>query len=157
MKRILFAAALTLLLSSPAWTQATPQPKTSPPTTAPQDQEAPLPDRPSRRLPPDQVSPSTPDQTQPNSTSQNPPTGTVADTQTRVQDALERQMPAGLGDAVKVSIADDGSLQLSGTVDTQQQKQRAEDIARSATNNQSIINKISVKNQQMSEPSTVPK
>jgi osmotically-inducible protein OsmY len=66
-------------------------------------------------------------------------------------------MPAGTGDLVRVSVADDGSLQLSGTVDTPEQKQRAEDIARSTTTNQSIINKITVRNPLTSAPSTVPR
>ena len=154
-KLIVSLAVLSMFLLPLSMAQTSARTTTSP---TQQDQQAPLPDRPSQHIP-DQSSPATTDKTVPNTAEQNLPTGTLADTQKRVQDALQREMPAGMGNAVQVNVFDDGSLQLSGTVSTPEQKQRAEDIARQSSSNQSIINKISVKSSQElnSTQSSVPK
>jgi len=80
---------------------------------------------------------------------------TLADTQLRVQEALQRDMP---GSGIQVSVTDEGSLQLTGSVPTSDQKRRAEDIARSTTtNNQSIVNKITVRGEQAPDQTVVPR
>jgi osmotically-inducible protein OsmY len=79
---------------------------------------------------------------------------TLADTQLRVQAALQRDMP---GSEIQVSVTDDGSLQLTGSVPTSDQKRRAEDIARSTTHNQSIVNKITVRSEPAPDQSAVPR
>jgi hypothetical protein len=152
MKKLLLALACGLVSSSlTAVAQAVPH--TTPPPASREDQQAPPPNKPDQQSP-SRTTPGAPDQ----STSAEPPTGTLADSQKRVQDALAREMPAGHGNDVKVSVTDDGSLQLTGSVDTAYQKQRAEDIARSAGSIQSIVNKIQVnRSNQLSNPTTVPK
>jgi osmotically-inducible protein OsmY len=90
-----------------------------------------------------------PDQTQPNNPDQTNPVGQVgtpssslSQLQPQVQDAINKQL--GSNNSVVVSTTDDGKLQLSGTVSSERDKQQAEDVARSAAPNQSIVNKISV-------------
>ena len=152
MKKFLSAFACTVALcTSAALAQAVPH--STPPPASREDQQSAQPNKPDQQSP-GRTTPGTQDQ----SISAQPPTGTLADSQQRAQDALAREMPAGHGNDVKVSVTDDGSLQLSGTVDTPYQKQRAEDIARSATNIQSVVNKIQVSSKdQLSSPTTVPK
>jgi osmotically-inducible protein OsmY len=88
-------------------------------------------------------------------TSPAPVTSTLADTQARVQEALRRDMP---GSEIQASVTDDGSLQLTGSVATSDQKRRAEDIARSTTtNNQNIVNKITVRGEQAPDQTAVPR
>jgi len=159
-RKLLYTIALTIglmvFLSAPAALSQVRAPHASPPVL-PQDQ-APLLDRPGQANPgqeiPDRVAPFPPDQNQPTAASEAPPTGTLADTQTRVQDALRQEMPEC---AIKVSTADDGSLQLMGTVSTSAQKKQAEDIARSTTINQSIVNKITVRGERAHDQTAVPR
>ena len=70
----------------------------------------------------------------------------------QIQDALQKQSPT-LASKVNVTVAPDSSIQLSGTVDTQQQKDQAEQIARTAAPNQQVTNDLKVS---MSTPATVP-
>ncbi|MBV9145770.1 MAG: BON domain-containing protein, partial [Acidobacteria bacterium] len=51
---------------------------------------------------------------------------------TRVQEALNKQLPAG--DQVTASVADDGSLKLTGTVRSDADKAKAEEITRRVVN-----------------------
>ncbi|MBV9146702.1 MAG: BON domain-containing protein [Acidobacteria bacterium] len=61
---------------------------------------------------------------------------------TRVQEALNKQLPAG--DQVTASVADDGSLKLTGTVRSDADKAKAEEITRRVVN-RNINNQIQVK------------
>lgn len=63
-------------------------------------------------------------------------------TPTQVQEALDRQLPANA--QVTASVADDGSLKLSGTVRSESDKAKAEEIAKQNTNKQ-INDQIQVK------------
>jgi osmotically-inducible protein OsmY len=63
--------------------------------------------------------------------------------QSQVQEALQRQMPSGAGN-VTVSVAADNSIQLTGTVSSDDQKKQAEQIAHAAAPDQTIINNLSV-------------
>lgn len=63
-------------------------------------------------------------------------------TPSQVQEALNRQLPATA--QVTASVADDGSLKLTGTVRTETDKAKAEEIAKQNTNKQ-INNQIQVK------------
>ena len=61
---------------------------------------------------------------------------------TRVQEALNKQLPAG--DQVTASVADDGSLKLTGTVRSDADKAKAEEITRRVVN-RNINSQIQVK------------
>jgi osmotically-inducible protein OsmY len=63
-------------------------------------------------------------------------------TPTQVQEALDRQLPANA--QVTASVADDGSLKLTGTVRSEADKARAEQIAKESSN-KTINNQIQVK------------
>jgi osmotically-inducible protein OsmY len=63
-------------------------------------------------------------------------------TPTQVQEALDRQLPANA--QVTASVADDGSLKLTGTVRSEADKAKAEQIAKQ-TSNKTINNQIQVK------------
>lgn len=73
----------------------------------------------------------------------------------QIQDALQKQAPT-LADKVTVSATPDNAIQLSGTVDSQDQKDQAEQIARSAAPNQSLTNSIKVSSSAMPPSSPVP-
>ena len=89
--------------------------------------------------------PVNPDEDKPSNTQTSTmPRGTAAaGAQSQIQDALQRQLPSAAGN-VTVSIADDNSIQLTGTVTTDDQKKQAEQIAHSAAPDQTIINSLSV-------------
>jgi len=154
-RKLLYTIALTIgllvFLGAPVALAQASRPHTRPPVL-PQDQ-APLPDRPGQEIQ-DRVAPFPPDQNQTVATSPAPAMSTLADTQSRVQEALQRDMP---GSGIQVSVTDNGSLQLTGSVPTSDQKRRAEDIARSMTNNQSIVNKITVRGEQAPDQAAVPR
>ena len=86
----------------------------------------------------------TQDQTNPQGGSpQSPLPGRVTGaTPTQVQEALDRQLPANA--QVTASVADDGSLKLTGIVRSEADKARAEQIAKEATN-KTVNNQIQVK------------
>ena len=63
-------------------------------------------------------------------------------TPTQVQEALDRQLPANA--QVTASVADDGSLKLTGTVRSEADKAKAEQIAKESSN-KTINNQIQVK------------
>ena len=63
-------------------------------------------------------------------------------TPTQVQEALDRQLPANA--QVTASVADDGSLKLTGIVRSEADKARAEQIAKEASN-KTVNNQIQVK------------
>jgi osmotically-inducible protein OsmY len=87
--------------------------------------------------------PGTSSQTQPApSQSSTTPSASLTQAQSQIQDALRKQMPSS---NVTVSVTSDNQLRLSGTVNSQSEKQQAEDIAHSAAPNQSIVNNIKVR------------
>lgn len=63
-------------------------------------------------------------------------------TPTQVQQALDRQLPANA--QVTASVADDGSLKLTGIVRSQADKAKAEQIAKGSSN-KTVNNQIQVK------------
>ena len=73
----------------------------------------------------------------------------------QIQDALQKQAPT-LADKVTVSATPDNAIQLSGTVDSQDQKDQAEQIARSAAPNQSLTSSIKVSSSATPPSSPVP-
>lgn len=127
MKRYLSTFALAGLLSGGAILAQQPPPGRTMPTF-PQDRQTVPPTRPEIQ-PPSETPPS--------------PASSTADLQARVQDALRQQLPAS-ADQVKVSVADDGSLELRGTVATDRERQQIEDVAHSAAPNHAITNKLTV-------------
>jgi hypothetical protein len=72
-------------------------------------------------------------------------------TPTAVQQELDKQLPAG--SQVTASVADDGSLKLTGTVNSDADKAKAEQIAKQ-TSNKNVDNQIQVKS---SDQNSVPK
>ena len=93
-----------------------------------------------------QAQPATPGQ------SSGSPSASLAQAQSQIQDALNKQMPSS---NVAVSVSSDNQLQLAGTVASASDKQHAEDIARAAAPGQTIVNKIKVSGS--SSDSTNPK
>jgi len=63
-------------------------------------------------------------------------------TPTQVQQALDRQLPANA--QVTASVVDDGSLKLTGTVRSEADKAKAEQIAKE-NSNKKIDNQLEVK------------
>jgi|SRR5689334_19600525 BON domain-containing protein len=63
-------------------------------------------------------------------------------TPTQIQEALDRQLPANA--QVTASVADDGSLKLTGTVRSEADKAKAEQIAKE-NSNKNVNNLIQVK------------
>ena len=105
------------------------------------DQMPPAATNPDRRT----QTPVSPDEDKPASSQTSTMTrGTAASqAQSQVQDALQRQMPSGAGN-VTVSVAGDNSIQLTGTVSSDDEKKQAEQIAHAAAPDQTIINNLSV-------------
>jgi osmotically-inducible protein OsmY len=119
LSRILIVAALT---GGVALAQGT-----SPQSTSPSEGQ--------QSTSPTQAQPGTPGQ------ASTTPSASLSQAQSQIQDALSKQMPSS---SVSVSINSKNQLELTGTVSSQSDKQRAEDIARSAAAGQTIINKIKV-------------
>jgi osmotically-inducible protein OsmY len=69
------------------------------------------------------------------------PSASLAQAQSQIQDALNKQMSSS---NVSVSVSSDNQLQLAGSVASASDKQHAEDIARAAAPGQTIVNKIKV-------------
>lgn len=65
----------------------------------------------------------------------------TGDTPARVQQELDKELPQG--DQVTASVADDGTLKLTGTVKSGADKAKAEEIARKTTN-KDINNQLEV-------------
>lgn len=61
----------------------------------------------------------------------------------QIQDALQKQSPT-LANKVNVTVAPDSSIQLSGTVDSERQKDQVDQIARDAAPNQPLTDNITV-------------
>ena len=80
------------------------------------------------------------------------PSGSLAQAQSQIQDALNKQMSSS---NLAVSVSSDNQLQLAGTVASASDKQKAEDIARAAAPGQTIVNNIKVSGS--SSDSTNPK
>lgn len=72
----------------------------------------------------------------------------TGETPTQVQQALDKQLPAGSD--VTASVADDGSLKLTGTVKTEADKAKAEQVAHSVSN-KNVDNKLEVKSGQSNQ------
>ena len=66
----------------------------------------------------------------------------TGDTPARVQQELDKQLPKD--DQVTASVADDGTLKLTGTVKSAADKEKADQIARKTTN-KDINNQIQVR------------
>ena len=75
-------------------------------------------------------------------------------TPSAVQQELDRQLPAG--SQVTASVADDGSLKLTGTVRSDADKAKAEEIAKQVSN-KSVDNQIQVKSGISPDQGAVPK
>jgi osmotically-inducible protein OsmY len=69
----------------------------------------------------------------------------TGETPTQVQTALDKQLPTGSD--VTASVTDDGSMKLTGTVKTEADKSKAEQIA-SSVSGRKINNKLQVKSAQ---------
>ncbi|MFL6440308.1 MAG: BON domain-containing protein [Terriglobales bacterium] len=72
----------------------------------------------------------------------------TGETPTQVQTALDKQLPTGSD--VTASVTDDGSMKLTGTVKTEADKAKAEQIARSVSGRK-IDNKLKVKSAQSNQ------
>ena len=70
------------------------------------------------------------------------PGRTAGETPTQVQQALDKQLPAG--SEVTASVADDGNIKLTGMVKTEADKAEAEQVARSVSG-RSVNNKLQVR------------
>lgn len=71
-----------------------------------------------------------------------------------IRSALWRQMP-GVADSVGVSLVGDDKIQLTGTVNSDTEKQRVEQIAHSVAPGQTIVNKLNVSSVPMG-PGRIP-
>jgi osmotically-inducible protein OsmY len=154
----MMAFAATFVVAQPPPSQTTPQSQSPspgqsqtypgqaqpgyPPGTIQENPHQQLPEQQQQQLPQEQT-PTAPQAT----------TSTAAAGQ--IQDALQKQSPM-LANKVTVSIAPDNSIQLSGTVDSQDQKDQAEQIARSVAPNQALTNGIKVSSAAMLPNSTLP-
>ncbi len=133
-----------------AWGQSAQQstPSNSPPVSS-ETQAAQNPKNPDQP-PPTVVKP---DEDRPEAQTGTMPRGGPSVLQSQIQNALQQQMPSGAGN-VSVSIASDNSIQLSGTVASEDQKQDAERIAHAAAPDQTIVNNITVSSSQGTTGST---
>ena len=77
----------------------------------------------------------------------------TGDTPTKVQQELDRQLPAS--SQVTASVADDGSLKLTGTVRSDADKAKAEEIVKQVSN-KNVDNQIQIKSG-TSDQGSVPK
>src|SRR5262249_21011954 len=142
-----FGFLLALSVGLAAAAQQQDRPGTTPPVVSsdtPQqnpDQMPPAPANPDRRT----QTPVSPDEDKPPSSQTSTMTrgSGASQAQSQIQDALQRQMPSGAGN-VTVSVASDNSIQLTGTVSSDDQKKQAERIAHAAAPDQTIINNLSV-------------
>jgi osmotically-inducible protein OsmY len=151
MKNLLCTLGLSVLLSAAALAQQT-TPGTSdqnqanqPSTSGTQNPSMSQPQSPG-------TTPS--DQSQGGAPASSQPGRVTGDVPTQVQQALNKQLPSS--DQVTASVADDGNLKLTGTVASADDKQKAEDIARSVSNKQ-IDNKIEVKTGNSPETPSTPR
>lgn len=92
---------------------------------------------------PDQYPPQNPDQTAPTSQNTAPPPSSLTKNQTAIENAIRQQIPS-IVNKVSVGITNDDRIQLSGNVDTEQEKQQIEQVAQSAAPDARIVNSISV-------------
>lgn len=116
--------------------------KQNPDATQPQNPDQYPQTSPNPKTNPDQYPPENPDQT-PTAANPAPPPSSLTQAQTAVEDAIRKQMPSTAG-KVSVGITDDNRIQLSGHVNTEQEKQQVEQIAQSAAPQANIVNSISV-------------
>ena len=138
MQRLLFTFGLALLLSAslaaaqqPSSSSSSDQSASSPKANQNQSTQASSPASQQDQSNPKGGSPSSPI-----------PGRVTGETPTEVQQALDKGLPAGSD--VTASVADDGSLKLTGTVKSDADKTKAEQIARQKTNKE-INNQIQVK------------
>jgi hypothetical protein len=94
------------------------------------------------------------EQSNPNGGSPSSPSpGRVSgETPTQVQEALNKQLPAGSN--VTASVADDGNIKLTGTVKSDAVKTKAEQVARSVSG-RNIDNKLQVNSGQSNPDKSV--
>ena len=111
----------------------------NPDQTQPQNPET----SPNPQTYPDQYPPQNPDQRTPTAEKSAPPATSLTHTQTAIEDALQQEMPSAAA-KVSVGITNDNRIQLSGNVDTEQEKRRIEQVAQSAAPEATIVNSISV-------------
>jgi osmotically-inducible protein OsmY len=152
MKNLLCTLGISVLLCVAAAAQQTT------PSTSDQNQASPpstsATQNPSTTTQPTSPSTTQSDQSQGGAPQSAEPGRVTGDVPTQVQQALNRQLPAS--DQVTASVADDGSLKLTGTVSNARDKEQAEDIARSATNKQ-IDNKIEVRSSNSPNSTSTPR
>src|SRR5215469_5087161 len=154
----LTAFAATFVVAQPPASQTTPQSQSpypgqsqsSPSQTQPGYPPGTIQENPQQQAPGQQQQP-LPQQQTPSTPQAATPTAAVS----QIQDALQKQAPT-LANKVTVSVTPDNGIQLSGTVDSQDQKDQAEQIARSAAPNQSLTNSIKVSSSAMPPSSPVP-
>jgi osmotically-inducible protein OsmY len=154
----LTAFAATFVVAQPPASQTTPQSQSpypgqsqsSPSQTQPGYPPGTIPENPQQQAPGQQQQP-LPQQQTPSTPQAATPTAAVS----QIQDALQKQAPT-LANKVTVSVTPDNGIQLSGTVDSQDQKDQAEQIARSAAPNQSLTNSIKVSSSAMPPSSPAP-
>ena len=105
------------------------------------------PDKPNQSVFPSGSSKNLQEQSNPSGGSPTSPTpGRVTgETPTQVQQALDKQLPAGSD--VTASVADDGNIKLTGTVKSEADKAKAEQVARSVSG-RNIDNRLQVKSEQ---------
>jgi len=152
LRQYIYHFAFVLALSAGIAIAQTPsqqqdRPSTMPPVVSsdtPQqnpDQMPQTPANPDRSTP----APVSPDEDKPPSSQTSTMTRGTASSQaqSQIQEALQRQMQSGAGN-VTVSVAGDNSIQLTGTVASDDQKKQAEQIAHAAAPDQTIVNNLSV-------------
>jgi hypothetical protein len=160
--------ALSLAASIAAFGQQYPQnpPASTPPTfpegtkqnpdqTQPQNPDQTQPQSPETtpnpQTYPNQYPPQNPDQKTPTAEQPAPPPSSLTQTQTAIEDAIRQQMPSA-SDNVSVGITNDNRIQLTGNVNTEQEKRQVEQVAQAAAPEATIVNSISV-----GRPPTTPK
>jgi len=92
---------------------------------------------------PDQYPPQNPDQKAPTAENPAPPPSSLTQTQTSIENAIRQQMPS-VANNISIGITNDDRIQLSGNVDTEQEKRQIERVAQSAAPEATIVDSISV-------------
>ena len=100
---------------------------------------------------PDQYPPQNPEQKSPAAENPAPPAGSLSQTQAAIENAIQQQMPS-VANQVSVGITSGRRIQLSGNVDTEQERRQVEQVAQSAAPDATIVNAISVGKPQASSP-----
>jgi hypothetical protein len=113
--------------------------KQNPDQTQPQNPET----SPNPQTYPDRYPSQNPEQKTPTAEKPAPPPSSLTHTQTAIENAIQQEMPSAASN-VSVGITNDNRIQLSGNVDTEQEKRQIEQVAQSAAPEATIVNSISV-------------